>query len=97
MWLQDCLKDELQIDDYLEVSVGTMEAKFLKEYTKELIDYLGTGMPGRGMGATTRAAKGFVAERIRRRSFLQVTVDAPRVLVPESDGSTNGIAFQLGR
>ena len=37
---------------------------YLKERTDELLDYLSNGLPGKGMGATSRAAKGFSSERI---------------------------------
>jgi hypothetical protein len=90
-------ENEGQIDDYLEIAVSTMETRFVREHTEELVDYLGNGMPGRGMGATKLAAKGFVADRIQKRSFLHLVVDAPLILVPESQDSDRGIAFQLGK
>ena len=82
-----------QIDDYLSFSVASMEAIYLSARTSELIDYLSNGLPGKGMGLTSRVAKGFVADRIQKKSFLQVNVEAPVVLVPKNESETIGIVL----
>ena len=93
-WVLDYTQQQLSdIDDYLDLSVASVEILYLSSRSKELIDYLSNGLPGKGMGATSRAAKGFVAERIQKKSFLQVNVDAPVVRVPRSESDTVGLVF----
>jgi hypothetical protein len=84
------------IDDCLDVSIGGVEVTLLRERTEELMDYLSNGMPGKGMGATSQAAKGFLKSRIRTKSFLQVHVDAPKVMIPQHEGAESGMCFRLG-
>jgi hypothetical protein len=85
------------IDDCLDVSIGGVEVILLRERTEELMDYLSNGMPGKGMGATSQAAKGFLKSRIRTRSFLQVHVDAPKVMIPQNEDAASGMCFRLGK
>jgi hypothetical protein len=85
------------IDDCLDVSIGGVEVTLLRERTEELMDYLSNGMPGKGMGATSQAAKGFLKSRIRTKSFLQVHVDAPKVMIPQHEGVASGMCFRLGK
>eukprot|EP00977_Amphora_coffeiformis_P011239 scaffold2704_cov159-Amphora_coffeaeformis.AAC.9 len=93
-WVLNYTQEQLSdIDDYLDLSVASVEIVYLSSRSKELIDYLSNGLPGKGMGATSRAAKGFVAERIQKKSFLQVNVDAPVFLVPRSESETVGLVF----
>lgn len=81
------------IHDYLELAIASVELAYFPSRTSELIDYLSNGLPGKGMGATSRAAKGFVAELIQKKSFLQIIVDAPVVLAPRSESETQGVVF----
>ena len=73
-WIQSLLasmnNESRQVDDYLSVSIATLEFVYLRERTEELLDYLSNGLPGKGMGATSRAATGFIKKRIQTRSFL---------------------------
>lgn len=82
-----------EIDDYLDLAIASVEVVYLSSRTSELVDYLSNGLPGKGMGATSRAAKGFVAERIQKKSFLQINVDAPIVLVPRNEFENVGLVF----
>jgi hypothetical protein len=95
-WVRDHTRSDHRIDDCLDLSVATVEIVYLKERTQELLDYLSNGMPGKGMGATSRAAKGFVSERFQKRSFMNIRVDAPKVLVP-SDYSSCCLSLRLGK
>jgi hypothetical protein len=51
----------------------------------------------RGMGATTRAAKGFVSNRIETKSYFQVSVDAPTIRFPIDVDCDSGICCRLGK
>ena len=86
-----------RIDDYLEVSLGTIELIYLRERTEEILDYLSNGLPGKGMGATSRAAQGFIKKRIRTKSFLHISIQSPTVFVPRDDFATKGLRFRLGK
>lgn len=48
------------------------------------------------MGATSAVAKGFIKERMKTRSFLQVNVASPRLFSPRDRLSEEGLAIQLG-
>lgn len=89
--------DDDGIDDCLEVSVAALEVTYVKDRALELVDYLSNGMPGKGMGATSRAAKGFVNKRIQTKSFLQVFVDAPKVLFPRDELAQAGVTCVFGK
>jgi len=85
------------IDDFLSVKVASTHFIFLKERTEELIDYLSNGLPGKGMGVTSRAAKGFISKRILTRSFLEFQNDSPQVFIPRDELSPHGISLKLGK
>jgi hypothetical protein len=95
-WIQSKLMDEEMIDDMLDVSVSTHDIVYIKTRTAELLDYLSNGMPGKGMGATSRAAKGFVDRRILRRTYANIQVGIPRVLIPDCQGNKLYIEVRLG-
>lgn len=78
------------IDDYLTVKIRPLELNFIRERTAELADYLNNGLPGKGMGATSKAAQSFCASRIRTRSFLDLVIDQPRLFIPRSSSSSIG-------
>ena len=84
------------IDDFLSVSIATLRFCFIRERTEEILDYLSNGLPGKGMGATSRAAKGFINKRIQTRSYLELNIQAPQVYVPQNEGSSRGISVRLG-
>ena len=88
--------DNADLDDCLDVSIGAIEFTLLRERTEELMDYLSNGMPGKGMGATSQAAKGFLKSRIQTKSFLQIHVDGPKVLIPQHENVTSGMVVRLG-
>lgn len=96
-WIMSKIGDGGAIDDFLDVSVSAVELVYFRGRTEELLDYLSNGMPGKGMGATSRAAKGFVSDRIRKRSFFNVHVDAPRLMIPQGQATQSGIAIRLGK
>ncbi len=84
------------IDDCLSLSVAAIRFNYLSDRTGEVVDYLSNGLPGRGMGATSRAAKGFIHKRIRTRSYLVVTLKAPQLFIPRHRGDEEGIMISLG-
>jgi hypothetical protein len=84
------------IDDCLSLGIASVDIVFDKALSLEIIDYLSNGMPGRGMGMTSRVAKGFVSKRIQSNSFLQVNVDSPRLFIPEDINADTGIVMSLG-
>mmetsp|Transcript_5233 Transcript_5233/g.11858 ORF Transcript_5233/g.11858 Transcript_5233/m.11858 type:complete len:2963 (-) Transcript_5233:1016-9904(-) len=74
-----------------------LEFNHLSERTSELADYLNNGLPGKGMGATSKAAQSFCASRIRTRSFLDLVINQPRVFIPRSPSSiVGGCYLSLG-
>jgi hypothetical protein len=94
-WVMEKLNQE-NIDDYLNISVGAVQVTYLRERTEELIDYLSNGLPGKGMGATSKAAKVFINRRMQTRSFLDLTVAAPQLRIPQSADAENGLLLRLG-
>ena len=84
------------IDDCLSLTVATVRFNYLTDRTGEIVDYLSNGLPGKGMGATSRAAKGFIQKRIRTRSFLMVSLNAPQLFLPRHRGEEEGIIMSLG-
>ena len=95
-WVESHIADTGDIDDFLRVSVAAIEFVYFKERTAEILDYLSNGLPGKGMGATSRAAKGFISKRILTKSFLEVCVDSPQVIVPQHESLGGGITLTLG-
>jgi hypothetical protein len=93
IWVHSKLNDEEMIDDMINVSVGTHDMVYIAPRTAELLDYLSNGMPGKGMGATSRAAKGFVDQRLLRRTYANIEIGIPRVLIP--NGEDNGLFIEL--
>jgi hypothetical protein len=96
-WVQSHMSETGDIDDFLSLTVAALQFTYLKERTDELMDYLSNGLPGKGMGATSRAAKGFLTKRILTRSFLEFHVDSPQVLLPQHESVLDGIALKLGK
>ena len=84
------------IDDYLEVSIATIELTYLKEKNEEIFDYLSNGLPGKGMGRFNKSAQGFLKKRIRTKSFLQVQIEAPTLYIPADELSSSGVTLRLG-
>ena len=84
------------IDDCLSIRIASMQLNHIKERTGEIIDYLSNGLPGKGMGATSRAAKGFIKKRIKTRSFANVFVNSPKLLLPRHPADEVGIVVSLG-
>ena len=95
-WVRKHIYKTGGIDDFLSVRVASTQFVFIKERTEELIDYLSNGLPGKGMGVTSRAAKGFISKRILTRSFLEFQNDSPQVFVPHHELSAHGISLKLG-
>lgn len=85
-----------QIDDYLTVSVATVQFNYIRERSEEVLDYLSNGLPGKGMGVTSKAAKGFIKKRIQTRSFLDLTIHAPQVSIPRREDAREGLLVRLG-
>jgi hypothetical protein len=93
-WVALHLQQECaEIDDSLALSIASVEVVYLSRRTKEVLDYMGNGLPGKGMGVTSRAAKGFVKHRIQKRSFLEVHVDAPLFIIPRRESEEDGLVF----
>eukprot|EP00536_Pseudo-nitzschia_multiseries_P004057 jgi/Psemu1/323294/estExt_fgenesh1_pg.C_650034 len=95
-WIKCNLPSTDDIDDFLSLKVAATRFTYLKERTDELLDYLSNGLPGKGMGATSRAAKGFISRRIQTRSFLQLQVDSPQIFVPQHEMAVQGLGLKLG-
>ncbi len=90
------LTDDDKIDDFLSIHVASLRFNFLRDRTAEIIDYLTNGVPGKGMGATFRAATGFIRRRIKTRRFLDLSLDSPEVTVPSNRSSEDGFMLYLG-
>lgn len=84
------------IDYFLSVEFASLKMIHLRERTEEILDYLSNGLPGKGMGVTSAVAKGFIKERMKTRSFLQVHVASPHLFSPRHRLSEEGLAIQLG-
>jgi hypothetical protein len=84
------------IDDFLFLKVATLRFNHIKERSGEILDYLSNGLPGKGMGATSRAAKGFISKRIKTRSFAKILINSPQVYLPRHRGNQDGIVMCLG-
>ena len=69
---------------------------YIRDRTAELIDYLSNGLPAAGIGATTRAAKGFLECRIKTRSAMQLLVDTPTIVAPRHRRTNVGVSLRLG-
>lgn len=98
VWVKSRISEdrEKRIDDYLKLSVASVRLVYLRERTEEILDYLSNGLPGKGMGATSRAAKGFIDKRIQTRSFLDVNVHSPQIEIPRNELLHHGILVRLG-
>jgi hypothetical protein len=95
-WIKHNLPSPDDIDDFLSLTIAATRFTYLKERTEELLDYLSNGLPGKGMGATSRAAKGFISRRIQTRSFLQLRVNSPQIFVPQHEMAEQGLGLKLG-
>jgi hypothetical protein len=95
--LEDCADSTCAIDDYLWVSVATLRFNLIRERTEEILDYLSNGLPGKGMGATSRAAKGFINKRIQTRSYLKLKIEAPQIFMPQHERAKRGVLVRLGK
>ncbi len=98
-WICDMICDHnhsILIDDCLSVSVAPVRFTYIRERTEEIIDYLSNGLPGKGMGATSRVATGFIKKRIKTHSYFSLAIDPPEVFAPANPLSTEGIIFRLG-
>ena len=84
------------VDDCLSLSIATVRFNHIRERTGEIIDYLSNGLPGKGMGATSRAAKGFITKRIKNRSFANLVVNSPQLFLPRHRGKQEGVIVCLG-
>lgn len=84
------------IDDFLSISIASARFNHIKERTGEIIDYLSNGLPGKGMGVTSRAAKGFIAERIKTKSFLDLSINSPQLFLPRNRGTDDGVLICFG-
>jgi hypothetical protein len=95
-WIKHNLPSPDDIDDFLSLTIAATRFTYLKERTNELLDYLSNGLPGKGMGATSRAAKGFISRRIQTRSFLQLRVNSPQIFAPQHEMAEQGLGLKLG-
>lgn len=98
-WVEDQVGSHATIndvDDCLFLSIATIRFNHIKDRNGEIIDYLSNGLPGRGMGATKRAAKGFISKRIKTRSFTNILVNSPQLFLPRNRGDHEGVVICLG-
>ena len=84
------------VDDCLSLKIATIRFNYIRERTGEMMDYLSNGLPGKGMGATSKAAQGFITKRIQTRSFLDISVNSPQLFLPQHRGDENGVILCLG-
>ena len=96
-WIKSNLPSPDDIDDFLSLTIAATRFTYLKERTDELLDYLSNGLPGKGMGATSRAAKVFISRRIQTRSFLQLRVNSPQIYIPQHETVAQGLGLKLGK
>ena len=96
VWIVKHLDATRAIDDFLDISVSSVEAVFVRDRTEEILDYLSNGMPGKGMGATSRVAKGFVKDRIQKRSFLNVQIESASFFIPQDRFCDSSMSFCFG-
>lgn len=95
-WVKSNLPSPDDIDDFLSLNIAAIRLTYIKERTEEILDYLSNGLPGEGMGVTSRAAKGFISKRIQTRSFLQLRINSPQIFIPQHEMSEYGLALKLG-
>ncbi|GAX25821.1 hypothetical protein FisN_17Lh220 [Fistulifera solaris] len=96
-WLQPHLASNAgRIDDFIDISMSSLDVRVVRNHIEELVDYLSNGMPGKGMGATSRAAKGFVKKRIEKRSYFHLDMESPTFLLPSNELTAEGIELKLG-
>jgi hypothetical protein len=96
-WVKPHLRSTDDIDDFLSLTVAATSFTYLKERTEEIMDYLSNGLPGKGMGVTSRAAKGFISRRIQTKSFLQLRIDSPQIFIPQYELTAQGLMLKLGK
>ena len=90
-------------DDFLLVEVAGLTVNYLHGRTLELVDYLSNGLPGRGMAASSKHAKGFLERRVQTKSVLCVKIAAGKVIIPknkhvdENSDDDDVIACKTGR
>ena len=90
------LQSNSPVDDYLSVNMSSLMFVNISERTAELVDYLSNGLPGRGMGRTAAAAKGFFGARIKTRSVMSISVEAPVIMIPRHIFSDSFVKVRLG-
>ena len=95
-WVDSHVAESGDIDDFLSLTIAALQFTYLRERTEEILDYLSNGLPGKGMGATSRAAKGFLTKRILTKSFLELQIDSPQFVVPQHGAVSDSLALQLG-
>jgi hypothetical protein len=96
-WLQHHLvSNGVRIDDFIDISMSSLNVRVVRNHIEELVDYLSNGMPGKGMGATSRAAKGFVKKRIEKRSYFHLDMESPTFSLPSDELTAEGIELKLG-
>jgi hypothetical protein len=96
-WILSHSASEGGIDDILIVNIASIRIIYLKQRTDEILDYLSNGLPGKGMGATSRAAPPFISRRIQSKSFLQLQVNSPQLYIPQHETETRGLSLRLGK
>lgn len=91
-WIQQRIVCD-KIDDFLALKIQPLVINHVGERTAELVDYLNNGLPGRTMGVTAKATKTFISDRIRKRSFLEISLQN-RIVIPRSAAAHSG-GFQI--
>jgi hypothetical protein len=84
------------VDDFLSATMSSLLFVYLSERTAELVDYLSNGLPGKGMGRTAAAAKGFFGARIKTRSAMSIVVEAPVIRIPRHLFTDSFVQIRLG-
>lgn len=84
------------VDDFLSATMSSLMFVYLSDRTAELVDYLSNGLPGKGMGRTAAAAKGFFGARIKTRSAMSILVETPVIKIPRHLFSNSFVKVRLG-
>jgi len=87
-WIQQRIIGD-KIDDFLTLKLQPLVINHVGQRTAELVDYLNNGLPGRTMGVTAKATQSFISDRIRKRSFLEISLQN-RIVIPRSAATHSG-------
>jgi len=83
-------------DSFLQIEMGSVSFNYLHGRVAELIDYLSNGLPGKGMGLTSKATQNFLKRKDKTNSSLHLIISPPTLAIPTNAASPLGVSCQLG-